>query len=275
MAAPVVALNVPTYATYTPYITTAEFLAEPTGVDTTQLIPGGTSAQNTAALARKIAQASSYADDLCYQVLAATSDVQSGEYRLRRDGAIHVPVANSPLIQVDDVQVGVVAGQLTPLDDLSGVWLGRKVARIPVTRSLPALTITGRPGVAAGPGRVFAAVTYVNGYAHTLLAASVAQGASQITVKGALGLVPGLPLTIYDNSSTEQVTVDAGYTLGSTTVPLTAPLANNHTAPVSVSALPPFVREAVVNLTAYLIKTREARRCRWAPSRTSPASSTR
>ena len=77
-----------------------------------------------------------------------------------------------------------------------------------------------------------------------------------------LGIIPGLPLTIYDGAvngaNTEQVIVGPGYVFGSSTVPLAAPAVNAHSAGCSVSALPGFVREAVVCLTSALIKTRGA-----------------
>jgi hypothetical protein len=86
----------------------------------------------------------------------------------------------------------------------------------------------------------------------------VLAGVSSITVKGALGQFPGLPMTIYDAASTEPIAIDASYTPGSTTVPLAAPLEFGHGSGVTVSALPPFVRDAVINLVASLVKVRGA-----------------
>ncbi len=251
MAASVFAPWVPTYATYTPYINAADFLAEPTGVDTSQLIPGGTEAENAAALVRVIARASSEADRICQQVLAATVDIESGAFRVQRDEVsglpvIGVPVKYTPLIEVSDVRVGSSVALLTSLPDLSGIRFERKVAWVPL------------PGSLARYRRVYAQMTYVNGFAHTLLAAPVSGGAGSITVKGALGVFPGLPMTIYDSGGTEPVAIDASYTPGSTTVPLTAALQYAHGPGVTVSALPPFVRDAVINLVASLVKVRGA-----------------
>lgn len=263
MAAPVTAPYAPSYATYTPYITPAEYLAEPTGVDVSQLIPGVSSAAaQTAVLTRVIGRASSWADQYCRKILAATSDVQSGEYRVFRDGTIRVPVDNTPLIQVTNVNIGLVAGQLAPLADLSKCRLDKKVVRIPTAAA--ASTMPPLPDAAAAYARYgsfFADVTYVNGYAHALTAASSAAGAMVIQVIGTgLGIVPGLPLTIYDGAAnganTEQVTVAPTYQFGSPFVPLTGPTLNAHGAGCSVSALPGFVREAVICMTSALIKTR-------------------
>lgn len=269
MATSVFAPWVPTYATYTPYISVQEFLAEPTGVDTSQLIPDGTQAQNEAALARVIARASSEADRICQQVLAATRDIQTGVYRVQTDRAtglpvIGVPVKHTPLIEVVDVTVGSSVTDATSLPDLSGIRFEQKVAWIPLTGTL------GRYG------RVYAQMTYVNGFAHTLLAAPASVGASSITVKGALGVFPGLPETLYDSGSTEAIAVDASYTPGATTVPLASPLQFAHAAGVTCSALPPFVRDAVINLVASLVKVRGAEAFEMSsimqqPTRTVPA----
>lgn len=257
MVTPAVAPYVPTYASYTPYITADDFLAEPTGVDVSQLIPAGSSLTEAAALARLVANASSEADRICQKVLAATLDVKSGSYRVQRDGTIRVPVDYTPLIQVNSVQVGFNAANLQALTDLSGVWLERKVAWIPVWGvglQQPNLT----PPAPAYPGidRLFAIVQYVNGWAHSTLSAATLANASSITPKSVLGFVPGLPITLYDGQSTEAAQVAASYVVGSATVPLAAPLQFAHGAGVTVSALPPFVRQAVIALAKWLAKTK-------------------
>lgn len=255
MTAPAVAPWVPTYATYASYVTVADFLAEPTGVDTTQLLPGQDAAANKASLARVIARASSQADNICRQVLGATVDVQSGTYRVR-DGSIGIPVPYTPLIQVNSVLVGSGPSSLAPVLDLSGVRFEQKVAWIPLGGvQWPGSSRWCVPGAR---GRVYAQMTYVNGHANTLTAASSLAGVSSLPVGNPLGIFPGLPMTVYDSASTEPVTVSSSYVLGSTTVPLAAPTGFAHAAGVSVSALPPFVRDAVFLLTASLIKVRGA-----------------
>lgn len=276
---PIVAPYVPFYAETQPYLTTAEFLAAPTGIDNTQLIPGGNTAANAAALATAIASASNYADSLCYQVLAATSDLQVGEYRLQRDGSIKVPLDFSPLVEITGVSVGKRAGQLTALTDLSGIWMNRKVPRIPAGSVLDSF---GGSSFAIGaacarPGYVFAQVAYVNGYANTALAGAVLAGASSVTVTSALGIFPGMPLTINDDALalTEAVVVGAGYVQGSTTVPLVAALLHPHAAGTAVSALPRAVKQAVICLTSHLIKTRGAESLAMASVSGGPADMTR
>lgn len=257
MVTPVVAPNVPTYASYTPYITPQDFLNEPTGVDTSQLIPQGSSLTQEAALARLCANASSEADRICQKVLAATLDVESGMYRIQRDGTIHVPVPFGPLISVNAVSIGYSANTMTAMSDLSGVKPIRNVARIPVPTAPPLnYRFSPNPAAYAPHGWIYADVTYVNGWAHSLLTASTAVNAQSIVPGNVLGFVPNLPFTVYDGQSTEGARVSSGYTLGATTVPLTAGLRYAHDADVSVSALPPFARLAVVRLGAWLVKTR-------------------
>lgn len=256
MTAPAVAPWVPTYATYASYVTVADFLAEPTGVDTSQLLPEQDAAANKAALARVIARASSQADNICRQVLAATVDVVTGLYRVQADGTIGIPVPYTPLIQVNSVLVGSGPSSLAPVPDLSGVRFEQKAAWVPLGGAQwPG---SGRWCVPGARGRVYAQMTYVNGHANTLTAASSLAGASSLLVGNPLGVFPGLPMTVYDSASTEPVTVASSYVLGSATVPLAAPAGFAHAAGVSVSALPPVVRDAVFLLTASLIKVRGA-----------------
>lgn len=245
MSQPVLAAYVPTYATFTPYITAAEFKASATGVDVSQLVPGGDTATNNAALSTVIGRASNYADNLCHQVLAATADIEAGQYRVFADCTIRIPVRYTPLIAVTAVSVGSMPGQLQPLTDLSGVWPDRKVVRVPVT------------GYAPG-SYVFAQLSYVNGWTNTTLAADAAIGATSLTIASPLGVVPGLTMQLYDGSNSEPITVAGNYQYGSSTVPLTTPTAFAHTSGAAVSALPPAIKQAVVLLTTALIKTRGA-----------------
>lgn len=254
---PIIAPGVPNYATETPYITVAEFLAEPTGVDVTQLVPQGSSMSNEAALARLIARASSQADDLCFKKLAATVDVEAGDYRLRSDGTIWVPVAYKPIVQVNSVSLGLYAGATTAMTDLSGLDVGTKLVKIPVCGLSPALT-GSTPRAPSRRGTIHAIVTYVNGYAVTTLSGPANAAASQVTVRSALGIVAGLSMTLSDDANTESVVVGAGYVPGSLTVPTVTPLQYAHTTGAALSAIPGAVKDAVILLVTSRIKMRGA-----------------
>lgn len=248
---PIFAPNISTYAARTPYITPTEYTAAGTGVDVGQLVPGGTTAANQAALLRVIARASSWADNLCYQVLAATLDTQSGRYRIKADGSLAIPVDNTPLIAVNSVSTGPTPATLTAMTDLSGLWLGKKVVTIPYAGLSTGLR-TYYP--AASSGWMYAAVGYVNGWANTVLTA--ASGAASLLVQSGLGIYPGMTLTVADGANTETVTVAGTYTPGSTTVPTAAALLFTHPVGTAVSAFPESIKQAVISLTSALIKTR-------------------
>lgn len=257
MTTPAIAPYVPTYATYTPYITSAEFLAAPTGVDVSQLIPSGSNITQEAALADLIGRASNQADLICQKVLAATLDVVSGEYRIFNDQTLRIPVEYSPLVSVNAVSLGYAANALAPMTDLSGVWVGRSVVRVPV----PAMASTAfsfssqNPRATGRRGWMYATVQYVNGWAHTTIGAA-AQGASSVTPVSVLGFVPGLPFAIKDGASSEAAVVDASYVVGSSVVPLASPLQYGHGAGTTASALPPVIKDAVIDLCKWLVKQR-------------------
>lgn len=256
MTTPAVAAYVPTYATETSYITVDEYLAEPTGVDTSQLVPDGSAADNRAALARVIARASSQADDICRKPLAATVDVQSGEYRIRSDGTIWVPVDYAPIVQVNSVSLGWSQGSMALLPDLSGVRVERKLVKIPV--AVTPANWRSTPASPARRGYVYADVEYVNGWAVTTTAQASLAGASVLDLTGALGIAAGLRLSISDGAGSENATVGSSYVPGSLTVPTAAPLGFAHDAGVSVSALPGAAKDAVILLTSSRIKLRGA-----------------
>jgi len=106
--------------------------------------------------------------------------------------------------------------------------------------------------------RPIVTVTYVNGYVNTLLSGPAAVAATSFTVASALGVYPGLTMTIYDVTAagTERVVVAPTYVPGATTVPVVTPLRFRHATGISVSNVPPRVKQAAVLLTSALIQTR-------------------
>lgn len=243
--------NVATYSTRKTYVTPAEFKAAPTGVDVSQLVPGGTAAANAAALVMQLQRASAYADNFCQKVIAATVDVQAGQYRVQRDKAlgaiIKVTLDNTPVIAVSDIRVGrtpsAIALQPTP----ANLWIGRKVATIPVTGAYPGDT-------------VFAQISYVNGWANTALTAAAAPGALSLTVASSLGIMPGQQLNIQSPNNAETLTVSTSFipsnTAINTLVPVTTPIVGTYGVGDTVTAFPQDIKQAVILITKSLIKTR-------------------
>lgn len=255
MVAPAIAPNVTTYASRTPYITAQEWRNAPTGVDANSIIPGAQQALEDSQLNQTIAYASSMVDIFCNQVIAATSDTQSGRYRLQRGGVLKVPCDYSPVLEVDSVQWGWDPSSLTVLTDLSNVWIDRKVIEIPIFGN-------GQPSIYGWPygqpvlgSQLLVVLAYVNGYPNTITTASAEQGVTALDVDSTLGCYPGTVLTVADGENTEQVTVgivDVGV------LNLLSPLTYPHEMGVSVSNLPPAVKEATILLTSALVKTRGA-----------------
>lgn len=248
----VVAPNINTYAPRSIYVTVQEFKDSPTAVELDNLIIGGSSSSQDSALAVVIERASSWADALTYQVLAATIDVESARARVRPDGTIRMPLRFKPVIAVLSIAAGQVPSTLSTLLDTADVIIGQHgVLEFPATYA-----VNGNyRGGTVGPAHPLVRVTYVNGFPNTLTTTATAAGVTALPVTSALGIFPGTTLTIYDGVSTETVTVAAGDVPGSLNLTLTAPTRFAHTAGVSVSALPPKVKEAVILLTASLLET--------------------
>ena len=257
MATPIVSPVIPTYSAATPYLTIPEYLASPTGVDTSQLVVRGTTQQNTDALSQTIARASSSVDRFVRKVLAATVDTQAGEYRQLPGGYLWIKLDNTPILQVNDVSVGNSPAALTSLSDLSQVRIGKSSIKVPLFNFNPSPVPYGYSF-----DRWYAVTTYVNGYANTLLAASIAAGGKTMTLISTLGIAVGQQLTMYDPGFTEAVVVQSVVgnvvTIVGTFQFAHTVVAGSATQAVSVSALPAVVKEATVLYTTALIKTRTA-----------------
>ena len=259
MTTPAFAPYVATYASSTPYITGWDFLNEPTGVDTSQLVPAGSTLTNEAALANLCANASSEADLITQKVLAATLDTVSDEYRIFRDGTLRIPVPYSPIVAVTEVLLGRTQASMAAMTNLSGLFIKRSTVRVPVCGAGSyAGAFSQHPAAHAQPGYMFAQLSYVNGWMHSTLASAVDASAQSLDPAVVLGAIPGLPFTIYDGALTEAAQVSPPYVPGSSAVPLVSALQYPHAAGTSVSALPRHIRGAVVRLASWLVRTRGA-----------------
>lgn len=249
----------PTYPTRSPYVSTWEFQNAPTGVDASQLVPGGSPQQQAAALVLQLARASAVADNLCQKVLAATLDTQHGRYRIIPDGwlgpTVRVPLDYTPIVGVTAVSWGWVPGSLTAVADLSTVDIGKKSVTVPFQP--PNTTTTWAPSAVWRSGHAYVSVQYVNGWANTALTA--APTGANLPVQNPLGIVPGQQLVLADKTQSEYVTVaDTWVATGSTapaTVPLTAAPAGTYTVGDTCTALPQDIKQAVILIAKAMIKT--------------------
>ena len=250
--------NVNTYATRSIYVTPAEFKAAPTGVDVSQLIPGDNNqAHQAAALVMQLQRASGVADKICRKVLGATLDTQAGFYRIQNDPAlgpvIRVPLDFTPIVAVAGVSVGNTPSTMGVLTGLTNVWIGKKVATIPLGGS----TVNG---TSRWSGKQFASVQYVNGWVNTTLFASAGPGATSVTVASTLGIMPGQQLNLVNTNNSEMVTVDPAYIPSNTAtnalIPLTSAVVGTYAAGDTVTNMPQEIKQAVILIAKSLIKTR-------------------
>lgn len=244
---------VASYSTAVPYITVAEFQAAPTALELVDLIVGGSQAQQDQALRDKILRASSWADSICNQVLAATVDIERDRYRIDKNGYVRIPLKYKPILEVRGVSFGRSPGTLVALTNFTNVEVYRNTVAIPVLASTLPVSSTAFGGLGIGDSALVD-VTYVNGWACTTTSGSASS--TNLPVTSALGIYPGMQLVINDDVRTETVTVASSYVPGTATVTLASAQLFTHAAGVSVSNIPSRVKEAVVLLTTALIQTR-------------------
>lgn len=242
----------------TPYITIAEFKQAPTAIDVDDLVGGGTSAINDQELANVIARASSWIDSHCGQVLASTVDTEALRASVDRRGFLKVHPRYWPITQVVALSYGPLPSLLASVDP-STLWLEQESIIFPIQGFSAAfngpIQFTGNYSTTQ---EQFVSVTYVNGYANTTLSASVAASASSIPVKNLTGFAPGIQFQIYDGASTEICIVSNSFvpTSGAGNLPLANATQYAHMSTISVSALPPAIKQAAIYVTSAVLKAR-------------------
>lgn len=243
MVNPVFAPYAQTYAQHEPYLTADEYRASPTGVDVGQIVAGGSVPTNMDALNQVMARASSAADVICHQVLAATVETITGRWRVDTRGQIRVVCPYGPVVQVNGFSVGTGPTDLLAATDLTPLFIDRRVVTVPATM----LHQTG--------GHAYATLTYVAGFANSLLTAIANAGASTLTLDNVLGVAPGMSLNIFDPANGQDETVTVQSVTGNV-VTLVGVTLYTHAVGVNVSALPAAIKQAVVLLASAIIKTR-------------------
>ena len=240
-----------------PYITLDTFKQAPTALDYTNLVVGGNQSAQDAELSNAITRASSFIDQYCNQVIAATQDTEQLRTRVRPNGTIVIHPKYHPIVAVTAFSYGYVPNQMTAMTDVSTAWIEDQQFVFPYAQ---VATTTSGPLSFSYPASnrqiMYAQYSYVNGYAITTTSTSLSAGSTSLTVVDPTGLLPGTTFTLFDGELTERVTVASTYTFGSTTVPLVSPLLNAHLAGISASALPAAIQEACILVTASYLKVR-------------------
>jgi hypothetical protein len=245
-----------------PYITTAQFRAAQTPVNCDSLVARGSPADQEAALAKLILDASTIVYGICHQLLYATVDTEQDELEVDRWGRLLIHPRFFPILEVTDLWTGVDPGTLTEVSSLASVEVEPK--RIVITQNFgsgPLVSSSGPIefgsfGAAQAPIPSYARWTYGNGWPVTTLAAPAAAGATSITVKNATGVYQvGPQLRIEDGANREILTVTGPPT--GTTIPVAA-LANTHQTGAGTTALPADAEHAVELIVTALVKRRGA-----------------
>lgn len=253
------AINPTTQQFSTPYLTTQEYRNAPTAIDIDNLVFNSSDPDvQDSELANVIARASSWIDTYCNQILGATMETETQRSRISPDGTIKFHPRYNPIIALTDFWYGNPSTNLIQAQDCSVAWIENSEIIFPYATLSTTFTSQGpiQFGFPSTSGQVvYLKYTYVNGYANTLIATATA-GQSTLTVTNGTGITTGDQLKIYDGMYSENVTVASTYVFGSTTVPLTSPLLYSHSAGISISALPPAIKEAAILATTAMLKVR-------------------
>lgn len=242
-----------------PYLTLEEYKNAPTAIDLDNLVFDSQDPEaQDAELRNAIARASSWADTYCNQVIGATVETEQQRSRVSGDGSIRFHPRFSPIVALLDFNYGYPTN-MASLGDCSIAWIEDEQIIIP-NAQLGTWTSQGPLSFGSyngGPGnQMFLNYTYVAGYTNTVMALPTAVGDTEFTVADGTGITAGQMLTIYDGLNTENVTVAQTYVFGSNVVPVTRPMVFDHLPDVSVSALPPAIKEAVILITTAFLKVR-------------------
>jgi hypothetical protein len=253
------AINPTSHKFSTPYLTIAEYKNAPTSIDIDNLVFNSSDPDvQDSELTNVIDRASSWIDTFCNQILGATHETENQRARISSDGYIKFHPRYNPVIALTALQYGNPSTDLITVQDCSVAWIEDQQILFPYAYMSSLFTSQGplQFGAPYANGtQVYLKYTYVNGYANTLIATAVATQ-STLTVTDAVGITAGLEMKIYDGMYSERVTVADSYTFGSTTIPLEVPLVYSHTAGVSISALPPAIKEAAILVTTAMLKVR-------------------
>jgi len=242
----------------TPYLTIAEFKQAPTAIDVDDLVGGGTSGINDQELANVIGRASSWIDSYCGQVLSSTTDTETSRGRINRQGFLTIHPRFSPVTEVVSLSYGPLPSLLTSVD-VSTLWIESQSVVFPIqgfsTAFSGPIQFSGNYSISQ---EQFISMTYVNGYANTLLSASVAASVSSLPVTDLAGFTPNHQFVIYDGASTEILTVASSFVpaSGAGNLTLSSAIAYTHAKGISVSALPPAVKQAAIFVTSAILKAR-------------------
>ena len=242
------------------YLTLQEYKSAPTAIDYSNLVAGGTSAQQDAELTAVIQRASSFIDIYVNQPLIAQNFTEQSRTRINQEGFLILSPDYNNVVALNSLSYGVVPTNLVtvPAASLLNCWFEKSQIIYPLSQL--GLTYSSQGPLSFGfppstRSRIYASYNYTAGYCNGLISAATA-GQTSFTMIDPIGLTAGTVVTIYDGASTEQVVVSPTYTYGSSTVNITTSLAYTHASGVSVGNMPQAIKQAAILVTTDFLKVR-------------------
>ena len=242
------------------YLTLQEYKSAPTAIDYSNLVAGGTSAQQDAELAAVIQRASSFIDIYVNQPLIAQNFTEQSRTRMTQEGFLVISPDYNNVVALNSLSYGVVPTNMVtvPAASLLNCWFEKSQVIYPLSQL--GLTYSSQGPLSFGfppssRSRIYASYNYTAGYCNGLISTATA-GQTSFTMIDPIGLTAGTVVTIYDGASTEQVVVSPTYTYGSSTVNITTPLAYTHASGVSVGNMPQAIKQAAILVTTDFLKVR-------------------
>ena len=242
------------------YLTLQEYKSAPTAIDYSNLVAGGTSAQQDAELTAVIQRASSFIDIYVNQPLIAQNFTEQSRTRINQEGFLILSPDYNNVVALNSLSYGVVPTNMVtvPAASLLNCWFEKSQIIYPLSQL--GLTYSSQGPLSFGfppstRSRIYASFNYTAGYCNGLISTATA-GQTSFTMIDPIGLTAGTVVTIYDGASTEQVVVSPTYTYGSSTVNITTSLAYTHASGVSVGNMPQAIKQAAILVTTDFLKVR-------------------
>ena len=242
------------------YLTIAEYKNAPTAIDYSNLVVGGTAAQQDAELATVIQRASSYIDIYVNQPLIAQNFQEQSRTRMTQEGYLVISPDFNNVVSLNSLSYGAVPTNLVTASatSLLSCWFEKSQIIYPLSQL--GLTYSSQGPLSFGfppstRSKIYAAYNYTAGYCNGLIS-SATSGSTSFAMIDPIGLTAGTVVTIYDGQYTEQVTVSPTYTYGSSTVNITTGLKYTHTSGAAVGNMPQAVKQAAILVTTDFLKVR-------------------
>jgi len=229
------------------YCSVAALQAYPSYQNLANLVPGKDAAAQAAELGNMIARASGLMDGFMSRSLLPKAGVITQSARVNNDLECLLVPGDRPFNRVTAFTSGPLGQPVSEAGagDPTGVYVDYVDGD-----SVPILHLP--IGNMGGGVRARLVVNLETGYANTPIGA-VAAAASALAVTKPIGLAPGVVLRLADPGKEEVVTVGPSYAVGSTAVPLVAPLVFAHAAGVIATAIPTDLEEACILWTLSLL----------------------